>query len=308
MRKLTADEDDRQPPLRGAHRQALLRRAGHVHHRWPARGGRPRGRRGRRRRAPADRRDQSGRGRHGLDPRRLRARGHLQHGSRLRLRRVRCPRDRDLVPGPSDPRLGVAPAGGRCSSALGVEFEAVVPEVDELAKVCDPPSWWSRTPAEGRRRAGARRCAAAGRGRWGSTPMSFLDGRALGKAGDEEEARERLDGPIRADSRGALGGGSADWRASRDDNRSAERSGVARSLVTFTTELDEALLERYLASGEWRDRAGAYAIQGLGSILIERLEGDFSNVVGPAVAVALGAGSRALPRDFQRVRGIAGKV
>jgi septum formation protein len=40
------------------------------------------------------------------------------------------------------------------------------------------------------------------------------------------------------------------------------------------------VLAAYLASGEWRDRAGAYAIQGLGSVLIERLEGDFSNVVG----------------------------
>ena len=39
-------------------------------------------------RAPADRRDQPGRGRARLDPRRLRARGDLQHGPRLRLRRV----------------------------------------------------------------------------------------------------------------------------------------------------------------------------------------------------------------------------
>jgi septum formation protein len=54
---------------------------------------------------------------------------------------------------------------------------------------------------------------------------------------------------------------------------------VARSLVTFI-DLDDHTVERYIASGEWRDRAGAYAIQGLGSILVERLEGDFSNVVG----------------------------
>ena len=56
-----------------------------------------------------------------------------------------------------------------------------------------------------------------------------------------------------------------------------ERSGVASSLVTFH-ELDEPALGRYLDSGEWRDRAGAYAIQGLGSTLVARLEGDFSNV------------------------------
>ena len=36
----------------------------------------------------------------------------------------------------------------------------------------------------------------------------------------------------------------------------------------------------YLATGEWRDRAGAYAIQGRGSALVGRIEGDFWNVVG----------------------------
>jgi septum formation protein len=39
-------------------------------------------------------------------------------------------------------------------------------------------------------------------------------------------------------------------------------------------------LERYLASGEWEGRAGAYAIQGLGGSLVERIEGDYLNVVG----------------------------
>ncbi len=39
-------------------------------------------------------------------------------------------------------------------------------------------------------------------------------------------------------------------------------------------------LEHYLASGEWEGRAGAYAIQGLGGSLVERIEGDYLNVVG----------------------------
>ncbi len=50
---------------------------------------------------------------------------------------------------------------------------------------------------------------------------------------------------------------------------------------------DGPTLELYLRSGEWRDRAGAYAIQGLGSILIEAIEGDFSNVVGLPVATLI---------------------
>ena len=39
-------------------------------------------------------------------------------------------------------------------------------------------------------------------------------------------------------------------------------------------------LAHYLASGEWEGRAGAYAIQGLGASLVERIEGDYLNVVG----------------------------
>jgi septum formation protein len=49
--------------------------------------------------------------------------------------------------------------------------------------------------------------------------------------------------------------------------------------VTFRT-LDARDLAHYVASHEWEGRAGAYAIQGLGASLVERIEGDFLNVVG----------------------------
>lgn len=55
------------------------------------------------------------------------------------------------------------------------------------------------------------------------------------------------------------------------------------SRVTFIDASDE-LLERYVASGEPRDKAGAYAIQGLGSFLVKHLEGSYSAVVGLAAA------------------------
>jgi septum formation protein len=51
------------------------------------------------------------------------------------------------------------------------------------------------------------------------------------------------------------------------------------TLVTFRP-LDARDLAHYLASGEWEGRAGGYAIQGLGASLVERIEGDYLNVVG----------------------------
>jgi septum formation protein len=56
--------------------------------------------------------------------------------------------------------------------------------------------------------------------------------------------------------------------------------------VTFRT-LSDALLDWFLATGEWRERAGAYAIQGPGAALVERIEGDYWNVVGLPVALLL---------------------
>ena len=51
------------------------------------------------------------------------------------------------------------------------------------------------------------------------------------------------------------------------------------TLVTFRT-LTPRDLAHYVAAGEWEGRAGAYAIQGLGASLVERVDGDFLNVVG----------------------------
>ena len=106
-----------------------------------------------------------------------------------------------------------------------------------------------------------------------------LDGRILGKAADETEARAHLES-LSGRTHEVMSGIALVGPAGEDPP--PERTGLARSLVTIRS-LDPASLDLYLASGEWRDRAGAYAIQGLGSILVERLEGDFSNVVGMPV-------------------------
>jgi septum formation protein len=54
---------------------------------------------------------------------------------------------------------------------------------------------------------------------------------------------------------------------------------AAATLVTFRA-LTPRDLGLYVASGEWEGRAGGYAIQGLGAALVERVEGDYLNVVG----------------------------
>ena len=64
------------------------------------------------------------------------------------------------------------------------------------------------------------------------------------------------------------------------------RTAAASTVVEFRA-LDETLLDWYLASGEWRERAGAYAIQGRGAALVAGIDGDFLNVVGLPVTTLL---------------------
>ena len=66
----------------------------------------------------------------------------------------------------------------------------------------------------------------------------------------------------------------------------APRSAACATDVRFR-ELDDATLEWYLRSGEWRERAGAYAIQGAGSALVHSISGDWTNVVGLPVGTLL---------------------
>ena len=60
--------------------------------------------------------------------------------------------------------------------------------------------------------------------------------------------------------------------------------GAAATLVSFRA-LSPDDVSRYVATGEWEGRAGAYAIQGRGAALVERVEGDYLNVVGLPVAL-----------------------
>ena len=64
------------------------------------------------------------------------------------------------------------------------------------------------------------------------------------------------------------------------------RTAVSTTLVELRV-LDDALIEWYLATGEWSSRAGGYAIQGRGAALVRSIEGDYLNVVGLPVTTLL---------------------
>ncbi len=66
----------------------------------------------------------------------------------------------------------------------------------------------------------------------------------------------------------------------------SERIDVAVTRVRMRV-LEGALLDWYLATGEWAERAGGYAIQARGAALVEAIEGDYTNVVGLPVSALL---------------------
>ena len=71
------------------------------------------------------------------------------------------------------------------------------------------------------------------------------------------------------------------------DEAGTVRADEAVTEVTFRP-LDDAMIAWYLGSREWDGRAGGYAIQGRGGALVERIDGDYLNVVGLPVGTLLG--------------------
>ena len=108
--------------------------------------------------------------------------------------------------------------------------------------------------------------------------MVVWDGKAHGKPADVAEA-ERWLRELSGRWHEVMGG-----IALRQGGE--EHTEVAVTRVRFR-ELSHADIERYLASGEWTDRAGGYAIQELGAMLVEGIEGDWFNVVGLPVPALL---------------------
>jgi septum formation protein len=105
-----------------------------------------------------------------------------------------------------------------------------------------------------------------------------LGGQIYGKPADDAAARETL--RALSGHRHAVLSGLCLIEGGR------VRTAVSTTLVDIRA-LDDALLEWYLATGEWSGRAGGYAIQGRGAALVRSIEGDYLNVVGLPLATLL---------------------
>lgn len=116
----------------------------------------------------------------------------------------------------------------------------------------------------------------------GADTMVVVDGAIYGKPEDEADAR-RILGELSGRAHQVITGVSvwlAGAPANEEDISIAFRSFAETSHVVFK-ELDDELIESYIATGEPMDKAGAYGVQGKGGeMLVERVAGDFDNVVG----------------------------
>jgi septum formation protein len=152
---------------------------------------------------------------------------------------------------------------------LGIPFDVVPPDYEEH----DPPEADAaalvRDHALGKARSVA--AQAAGRPVLGVDTTVVLGGRIYAKpkdAGDAERMLEELGGRTHAVVSG-LALVTPGW----------ELVDAEHTRVTFRP-LTPRDLAAYVAAGEWEGRAGGYAIQGRGAALVERIEGDYLNVVG----------------------------
>ena len=101
--------------------------------------------------------------------------------------------------------------------------------------------------------------------------MVFLDRARLGKPRDEAEALAMLT---------ALQGRRHTVCTGVTVRRGAQILTESESTAVWFRPASEAELRAYIATGEPMDKAGAYGIQGLGALLVERIDGDFYNVMG----------------------------
>ena len=173
---------------------------------------------------------------------------------------------------------------------IGVPLDVRPADVDESRAPGEPPlAYVTRI---------ARAKAAAAPGEWvlAADTIVELDGDVLGKAADPGEARAML-----ARLRGRRHRVITAWvlRGPRGAD-----DGVATSEVVMT-DASDAELDDYVASGEWRGKAGAYAVQGIAAALVAEVHGSITNVIGLPLAEVAAALRRAGGPQPSYARGVA---
>jgi septum formation protein len=174
-------------------------------------------------------------------------------------------------------RLILASASPRRAELLraaGYEFETVVADVDERVRDGETPAEYVRRLA-GEKSAGVQASDAI---ILGADTTVVIDGEILGKPRDDDEAAAMLQ---------QLAGRRHEVLTGVSIRHGAHEVGRVESTAVWFSVLTKEDIAWYVASGEGRDKAGAYAIQGLASRFIPRIEGSYANVVGlPVAAVA----------------------
>jgi septum formation protein len=172
---------------------------------------------------------------------------------------------------PSQPNLVLASASPRRQNllaTLGLHFLVRPVDLDETPHPAEPPALYVRRLAE--EKAAAR--ILPGELVLAADTTVVLDGEILGKPGDPAEARamlSRLTGREHTVLTGVA----------------VEQLGRERRTVVESTRVRIAALEAeevawYVATGEPMDKAGSYAVQGIGAMFVEAVQGDYTNVVG----------------------------
>jgi septum formation protein len=172
--------------------------------------------------------------------------------------------------------------------AAGFDFETIVTDVDESIRAGESPQQYVRRLAAEKSAAAmidvARPFQGRDRGAESPAPQAIVlgadttvvvDGQMLGKPADDRDAAAML---------GRLSGRRHEVMTGVSLRQGAYEVGRVEISGVYFSRLSDADVAWYVASGEGRDKAGAYAIQGLASRFIPRIEGSYSNVVGLPVA------------------------
>jgi len=167
---------------------------------------------------------------------------------------------------------------------LGHPFRVIVPAIDETPQAGERPAAFARRAAMEKALAVAERLPPLRGARWriviACDTIVVLGHRILGKPRDAEDARRMLRA-LSGRTHAVLSGLCVRWESATGRPRQEVR--VVKTAVEFR-DLSAEEIERYVATGEPLDKAGAYAIQGRAAAMVRAIRGSWTNVVGLPLA------------------------